>query len=151
MRLENDGYLRTFHALKISRLPQFKEMNSEEYQSVICAYIADREERIFYERIAAGQGFLGAKNLRKQLPGKEPMVIAKRRKPICSSINPLIKKMYRNERKLIQYIYKVASDQFRQGLSASFPPYCHKPPSHKVPVCKSRGSLRSQVASSSNS
>lgn len=136
---ENGQFVQTTHKLKLSRIPNFQSLSIFEYRTRLRKLIRQRENKIYEERIAAGKGFLGVKQILRQVAGSLSRETARSKRPLCYSKSKEARATYRKERRWASEVYQIASRWFRAGdYSIKFPEWCYKPPLHKVPIVGNR-------------
>lgn len=123
------------HTLKLSPLPIYESLSTDERLKTIKKLIEKRTLRLYRERQAEGKSFLGRKAVLKQpRQGRIPERPSQSPRPRCYTRNPQAGLAFRQEEKLKRAAYDVASYKYRAGnLSTEFPPHCFKPPTHHLP------------------
>ena len=120
------------HVLKLTPLPQFKDLNSEERKSLLNNLIENHVSNIHKTRKELNLGFLGKRAILEQSPFNSPKTIKTSKRPPCytKNLNGLLE--FKSQRKIWQTQYRIASKLFRQSNydMAKFPEFSIKPPSH---------------------
>jgi REP element-mobilizing transposase RayT len=130
-----DGQERvTYHTLKITPLPQFKDMKKKKRLQEVKELIAERTRALVESRKANGQGFLGAEAVVAQDPYDCPQSTSRSPRPHCYSKNAQTIKEYRQHVRDRRDKYIEASARYRLGdLFVVFPEHSFKPPLHRKP------------------
>lgn len=124
----------SYHKLKLTPLPQHAKMTKKKRTELVRELIHKRETEIAEERKKVGKGFLGAKALKAQIAGRDPVEVSRSPRPVCYTKDPETRREYRAQRRLFREHYAEASEKFRAGeLNTKFPAYCFKPPLHRKP------------------
>ena len=126
--------LKTAHTLKLSVLPQFRELSAKKRKQKIGSLLSSAVEEIREGRRRAGRGFLGREKLLEQKAGDYPREVSKSPRPACYTG---CKKAYRKfieARRVLRERYAECSVRYRLGdISVRFPEYTYKPPLHRRP------------------
>ena len=124
----------SLHRLTLTCLPQHAGVRLSKRRALVSELIDERQQWIVRERLRSGAGFLGAKSVLRQPPGRIPATVSYSPRPICYTSDPKLRKEYRAERSLFRQYYCEASEKFRSGkLDTRFPAHCFKPPLHRSP------------------
>jgi len=124
----------TFHKLTLTPLPQHADLPQDERKETLIKLIQERQAELVKARKEKGLGFLGAKKICSQRPGRIPVAVSYAPRPICYTKNAEIRRYYRAERRAFKQAYYEASRSFRSGnYTTQFPPHCFKPPLHRKP------------------
>lgn len=121
----------TVHKLKLSPLPQFKDLSSKARKKKISALIEERVQRLYEEK--SGK-FLGMRAVLAQDPYSKPEnTKSAPRAPFYSkSIEVILEK--RKEVRARRKVYDEASFRYRVGLGDyQFPEFSYYPPLHILP------------------
>lgn len=124
----------TYHQLRLTPLPEHRQLSLVERTTLIRQLIEEREQQIRAKREAEGKGFLGVEKLVRQLPGQIPKEVSYSTRPPCYTTDRKERAEYIAERKEHRGYYQEASVRFRAGeLTTEFPEPCFKPPLHRRP------------------
>ena len=122
----------TLHDLSLTPLPQHAGRAKKVRLKLVAELIEERESQIADERRQNNQGFLDPRCIASQKPGRKPLTVSYRTRPVCYTKDPCIRREYRADRRLFKQAYCEASEAFRNGaFRIKFPPYCFKPPLHR--------------------
>lgn len=121
----------TVHKLKITPLPEFKELSQKERKAKILTLIKERVDSISKERDGK---FLPLNILYSEEIGSKPILTKRTPKaPFYSKFIELIRAK-RKELRALRDIYDEASSKYRLGeRDVTFPPFCFFPPKHRLP------------------
>lgn len=128
----------TTYVLEYKRIPGYEELTQRQYALMLTKKLEERRGKIVAERLASGQGFVGAEALAKMIPGtsaKNPKTSERHSfRPRVLSVCPFrlaeCKEFYFN----CLNRFRIASDKYRKGqLDVEFPdgmyrPSCRPPP-----------------------
>lgn len=122
-----------------SRLPGYEQMSQDEYRTLMYEKLKERQDKIVEERLAAGLGFIGRKNLLRMTPGKKPKKSKKStlltHRPRVLAICPKRKAEVEAWYFKIIAEYKEASKLYRKcngKIDIEFPPNTYKPYLHNI-------------------
>lgn len=127
-------YVRTKHAITLSKLPQFEHLPFEEYAKEIRVRVQLRVSDLVSIRRMNGKGFMGRDKILRQRVGSIPKEISKSPRPICYSKDRAtiieFRAIYSQRRRQ----YDASSRRYRSGdLDVLFPENTFKPPLHRRP------------------
>ena len=122
------------HYLKLSVLPQFRELSQKRRKKKVRLLLDTRVKDIREGREKNGEGFLGVRKLLEQSVGDVPRNVSKSARPSCYTKCKVALKKFQRERRRLREIYAECSIKFRLGdLSVRFPEHTYKPPLHRAP------------------
>lgn len=122
------------HSLKLSILPQFQELSSQERRKRVSHLIDERTKHLVDQRQLKGGGFLGRAAILEQVPGSLPKEVSRSPRPCAYTKNPALYKEARAKARARRAAFDYSSCRFRMGdLSVKFPEFCFKPPLHRKP------------------
>ncbi|RIL09582.1 MAG: hypothetical protein DCC75_06190 [Proteobacteria bacterium] len=121
------------YELSYSRLPGYEDLSKEEYQKALSREVEKRQASIRSERFSRGEGFLGLKLMKTQVPGQVPR---SSKSSSRYSFRPLVltlcietKKTFLSLYFAIRESFTIASRAFRAGdFKVSFPSGTYPPP-----------------------
>uniref|UniRef100_A0A0A8KXN4 Transposase IS200-like domain-containing protein n=1 Tax=wastewater metagenome TaxID=527639 RepID=A0A0A8KXN4_9ZZZZ len=124
------------HILKLTPLPQFKDLTPKERKATLFSLIEKHVASIQKDRKERNLGFLGRQAILEQSPFDFPKNTKTSKRPLCYTNNQVMWHEYRKQRKLWEAAYRIASALFRQGEynKAEFPLFSIKPPAHHIPL-----------------
>lgn len=122
------------HTLRLSVLPQFKELSRAERRKLLKKLLDKRMETIGKQRREEGKGFLGVDKILSQIPGSYPQEVSRSKRPACYSKSAELRREHRASMRLRRESYRDASMRYRAGIKdVEFPIYSFKPPLHRLP------------------
>jgi putative transposase len=131
---EEDEPKVTYHALKLTPLPEFATLSKKERQAEIQKLLDKRVKELVEDRKAQGLGFLGAEAVKAQDPYTVPQNVSKSSRPSCYTKCKELRKEFNKREADRRDAYDEASMRFRLGdLNTIFPDFTHKPPLHRKP------------------
>lgn len=130
---EEEGKIST-HTLKLSPLPQHKDMSQKERRNLLSELIREKTKDLVAKRKEQGMGFLGLAGLRSSIPGELPHKVARSKRPPCYTGNFELMREFRKQNRYRRELYDEASMRYRLGdATAQFPEHTFKPPLHRAP------------------
>jgi putative transposase len=131
---EDDEVKVTYHALKLSMLPEFEGLSKKERQDRIQKLLDEKVKELVEDRKSQGLGFLGVEAIKAQSPNNVPQNISKSPRPPCYTKCNQLRKEFKRREADRRDAYDEASMRFRLGnLNTIFPDDTHKPPLHRKP------------------
>ena len=111
------------HSLRFNKLPEYEHLEKRQYQLRLLARLEQGRAELVNKRKAEGKGFLGARALKKVVPGSLPTNPKKGgMRPIVLSVCRKAKQEVLNWYFSIVEQYKKASEKYRKGdLTVTFP------------------------------
>ena len=124
----------TYHTLRITPLPQFKDLPKAERGEIIKKLISERAKELIEIRKSEGKGFLGAAAIKAQDPYGTPFEVSRSPRPPCYTKDSSLLREFKQSEALRRERHHDASMRYRLGdFTVEFPEYTFKPPLHRKP------------------
>jgi len=124
----------TYHKIKLTPLPQLRELSKEERVEKTLELINERRDQYIEDRKAEGGGFLGTERVKTQDPNSQPYSVSKSPRPPCYTQCVETLREFKKQERLRYDAYHDCSMRFRLGeLTIEFPEFCYRPPLHRKP------------------
>lgn len=122
------------HSIKLSVLPQLKELKKETRQAELSRLIEERTKEYQQERKERGEGFIGMERILAEVPGGLPQQVSRSPRPVAYTRDVTLLREARKRKREREASYREASARYRLGeLAVEFPEYSFKPPLHRKP------------------
>ena len=126
---KDDEEKETWHELKVSPLPLFKELSTSERQATILKLIEERTAKLVDKRTENGQGFMGPEAVKQVDPFDTPKNVNRTPTGNCYSKDADTILCFKKKERERVAAYREASFRFRLGdLTVIFPEFSFKPP-----------------------